>query len=213
MLTRCLDGEANSLLMGKPGMIPPVTRLGRWRTLALVLAMAFPPSAATAAEPPPEAEPAPTAQEPVPKVDPYRARIAGYYAGFHGGIAPGAVFGNGKAGFAIALHLEYGFDTGSLIIAPGVSLGAFFLDPNVYVGMPTAKLVFPIEWFVPFVEGGAGVGQLTQPSTTGLALLAGGGFMIHASPNVALGVEAGYETILGTDFGVVTLGPSFALRF
>ncbi len=186
-------------------------------TLPLVLAIALVPSSATAAEPPAsetqETDPAATGQEPVPKADPHRARIAGYYAGFHGGISPGVVFGNGKAGFAIALHLEYGFDAGTVIIAPGVSLGAYFLDPNVYVGMPTAKLVFPIEWFVPFIEGGAGVGQLAQSSTTGLALLAGGGFMIHASPSLALGVEAGYETILGTDFSVITLGPIFALSF
>jgi hypothetical protein len=191
------------------------TRFGKWPTLPLVLAIALVPSFAMAVEPPvsEETDPASTGQEPVPKVDPYRARIAGHYAGFHGGISPGVVFGNGKAGFAIALHLEYGFDTGTVIIAPGLSLGAYFLDPNVYIGMPTAKLVFPIEWFVPFIEGGAGVGQLTQPSTTGLALLGGGGFMIHASLNLALGLEAGYETILGTGFSVITLGPILALSF
>jgi hypothetical protein len=212
--------------MEEPGMIPLWNKFAR-RSAPLAAAIALDSSFAAAAEPPPRepraaeppttepraAEPAPTVQEPAPPVDPYRERIASYYAGFHGGIAPGVVFGNGKAGFAIALHLEYGFDTGTVIIAPGLSLGAYFLDPNVYIGMPTAKFVFPIEWFVPFIEGGAGVGQLTQPSTTGLALLGGGGFMIHASPNLALGVEAGYETIVGTDFGIITLGPIFALSF
>jgi hypothetical protein len=151
---------------------------------------------------------------PAPRVDPRRAVIAGYYAGFHWGIDPGVVFGNGKVGFGIALRLEYGIDTGSVIITPGVSLGGYFLDPNVYVGMPTAKVALPIGWFVPFVEGGAGVGHVaSQPGTTGLALLGGGGFMIHASPNVAFGVEAGYETILGTDFGVILLGPVLAFSF
>ena len=150
---------------------------------------------------------------PPPRIDPQRAAIASNYAGFHLGFDPGVVFGNGKAGFAIAGRLEYGFDTGSLIIAPGVSVAAYFLDPNVYIGMPTVKLTLPIGWFVPFIEGGAGVGQVTEPSDTGLALLGGGGFMIHASPNVALGVEAGYEAIVGTDFAVVTLGPVIAVSF
>jgi hypothetical protein len=156
----------------------------------------------------------PLAQAPAPpKIDLRRAIIASYYAGFHLSIDPAVVFGNGKAAFGIALRAEYGIDTGSVIIAPGVNLGAYFLDPNVYLGMPTAKFVLPIGWFVPFIEGGAGVGYVTQPATTGLALLGGGGFMIHASPNVALGVQGGYETILGTDFGVVLLGPVLALSF
>lgn len=94
-----------------------------------------------------------------------------------------------------------------------MSLAAYFLDPNVYVGMPTAKLALPIGPFVPFIEGGAGVGQITQPSATRLALFGAGGFMIHASPTVALGLEGGYETILDTDFGVIVLAPVFALSF
>jgi hypothetical protein len=184
-----------------------------------------------AAEPTPESEPPAAGTEskasdhrndddestpqraPAPKIDRQRAAVAPYYSGFHVGIDPGVVFGNGKTAFALALRLEYGIDTGTLIIAPGVALGAYFLDPNVYVGMPTAKLVLPIGWFVPFIEGGAGVGEVTDPSQTGLALLGAGGFMIHASPNVALGIEAGYETILGTDFGVFSLGPVLAFSF
>jgi hypothetical protein len=164
-------------------------------------------------EQPEESEPQKT---PPPKVNQQtqpRAAIASYYAGFHFGIDPAVVFGNGKTAFALALRLEYGIDTGSLIVAPGVAFAAYFFDPNVYIGMPTAKLVLPIGWFVPFVEGGAGVGYVTQPNTTGLALLGAGGFMIHASPNVALGVEAGYQTILGTDFGAIMLGPVLAIAF
>jgi hypothetical protein len=169
-----------------------------------------PASTEPQAMPPEESEPQQAAP---PKVDPRRALIASYYAGFHWGIDPAVVFGNGKAAFGVALRLDYDIDTGSVIIAPGVSLAAYFFDPNVYLGMPTAKLALPIGWFVPFVEGGAGVGHVTQPSATGLALLGAGGFMIHASPNFALGIEAGYETILGTDFGVILLGPVLAFSF
>jgi hypothetical protein len=189
-----------------------------WRAALLALATMMAASSANAAD---SATTEPGATEPeesesqaatAPKVDP-RALIARYYAGLHFGIDPGAVFNNGKVGFGIAARLEYGIDTGTVIIAPGLNLAAYFLDPNVYVGMPTAKLVLPIGWFVPFIEGGAGVGHLTQPSQTGLALLGAGGFMIHPSQNLALGAEGGYETILGTDFGVILFGPIFAIAF
>jgi hypothetical protein len=189
-----------------------------WRTTLLALAMVTAASPAMAVE---SATIEPVATEPgesepqsatASKVDP-RALIAPYYAGLHIGIDPGVVVGNGNVGFGIAARFEYGIDTGTVIIAPGLNLAAYFLDPNVYVGMPTAKLVLPIGWFVPFIEGGAGVGHLTQPSNTGLALLGAGGFMIHASPNFALGLEAGYETILGTDFGVILFGPMLTLAF
>ena len=168
-------------------------------------------------EPPPSKPPSESEPEgsPAPKkADVERALIARNYTGFHLGIDPGVVIGaDGKAGFSLGVRLEYGFDTGSLIVAPGVSLAAYFLSPNVYVGMPTVRLVLPIRWFVPFVEGGAGVAQISDPSQTKPALLGAGGFMIHASPNFAIGVEAGYEAILGTDFGVIILSPVFALSF
>jgi hypothetical protein len=123
------------------------------------------------------------------------------------------VFANGTAGFSLAAHVEYGVDTGSFIVVPGVDLAAFFLDPNVYVGMPTAKLVLPVGWFVPFVEGGAGLGFITQPRQTAVAVLGGGGFMITPGPSFSFGVEAGYETLLGTDFGVVLFGPLVTFAF
>jgi hypothetical protein len=79
--------------------------------------------------------------------------------------------------------------------------------------MPTVKLAIPIGWFVPFIEGGAGIGHLTQPDQNKPALLGAGGFMIHPSPGFGIGLEAGYETILGTDFGVILAGPLLFLSF
>jgi hypothetical protein len=189
-----------------------------WCAAAYVLAGATTASSATAAGSP-TTQPVPAEQiesEPEPAAHPNvypRELIARYYDGLHVGIDPGAAFGNGKVGFGLAVHGEYGIDTGSVIVAPGLNIAAYFLDPNVYIGMPTASLVLPIGWFVPFIKGGVGVGQVTRPSNTGLALLGAGGFMIHASPNVALGVEGGYQTILRTDFGVILLGPIFAIAF
>src|SRR5262249_25180466 len=116
-------------------------------------------------------------------------------------------------GFAFAVRVEYGFDTGSVIVAPGVAGAAYFLDPNVYMGLPTVKLALPIGWFGPFVQGGGGGGGGAPPGDPGLALLGAGGFMIHVTSAVALGVEAGYEAILGTDFGVIILSPVLAIAF
>lgn len=155
------------------------------------------------AEPSQSSHPAPTGRE----------LVAPYYTGVRWSIAPGAVFGNGKAGFSLAGRIGYGVDTGSVIVMPGVSLAGYFLNPNVYVGMPTVELVLPIGPFAPFVEGGAGIGVVTQPSQTSLAVLGGGGFVLHPTREFLLGLELGYETIVGTDFREIILGPIFAFTF
>jgi hypothetical protein len=169
----------------------------------------------SAAEPPEgggnQAETAPS-QASVP-ADKTRELVARYYTGLRWSIAPGAVFQKGKAGFSLAGRLEYGLDTGSVIVMPGVSVAGYFLDPNVYVGMPTVGLVLPLGPFAPFIEGGAGVGAVTQPSQTSLAVLVGCGFVLHPTPSFVLGIHVGYETIVGTDFSVIIFGPIFAFSF
>jgi hypothetical protein len=160
--------------------------------------------------PGPQEAPASEAGEPTHRG---RELVARRYTGLRWSIGPGAVFRSGKAGFSLAGRLEYGVDTGSVIVMPGLSLAGYFLDPNVYVGMPTVELVLPLGPFAPFVEGGAGVGAVTQPSQTSLAVLGGGGFVLHPTPSFMLGLEVGYETIVGTDFRVIILGPIFAFSF
>jgi hypothetical protein len=142
-----------------------------------------------------------------------RELVAPYYTGVRWSIGPGAVFGNGKVGFSLAGRIGYGVDTGSVIVMPGVSLAGYFLNPNVYVGMPTVELFLPIGPFVPFVEGGAGIGVVTQPSQTSLAVLGGGGFVLHPTREFLLGLELGYETIVATDFREIIFGPIFAFAF
>jgi hypothetical protein len=142
-----------------------------------------------------------------------RELVATYYKRLHWSISPGAVFGRDKVGFSLAGRIQYGVDTGSIIVMPGVDLAGYFVDSNVYVGMPMVELVLPLGPFAPFVEGGAGIGVVTQPSQASLAVLGGGGFVLHPSPTFVLGIEGGYETILGTDFRVILVGPIFAFRF
>ena len=48
---------------------------------------------------------------------------------------------------------------------------------------------------------------------SGVALLFGGGFMLHFSWKVGLGVEACCQVVTGTDFRGVGIGPILAIAF
>jgi hypothetical protein len=173
---------------------------------------ASPPSALPPIAPPPEPEPAiegPNVPEPE-RMSEGRMLVSLYYYGFQWGIAPGVIFSGGKTGFFLGLRFGYGFDTGPVILVPGLRLAGYFTDPNVYVGMPTFKVVLPIDRFAPFVEGGAGVGHVTDPQKIGVALMGGGGFMLHFT-KIAFGAEASYQTIAGTEFRGFSVGPLLAL--
>lgn len=161
--------------------------------------------------PPPPREPPPEIQaEPEPMSE-GRMLVHLRESGFQWGLSPGVVFVNGEAGFALGLYLGYGIDTGPVIVVPGLRLSGYFTDPSVYVGMPDVKIAFPIDRFEPFLEGGVGVGLVTtDPSKTGVALMGGGGFMIHFRP-VAFGAAVTYQTITGTGFEGIGVGPILAI--
>ena len=156
--------------------------------------------------------------EPRPVMSEGRTLVSLYNTGFQWGVSPGVVFHDGDAGFYLGLRLGYGVDLDTIIVVPGVRLAGYFLDPNVYVGMPMLKLVLPVGRFAPFVEGGVGYGHVAADDTNqvsaqnGLALLGGGGFMIHF-PRVAFGAEAQYQVVTGTDFKGVGVGPILAIGF
>ncbi len=63
------------------------------------------------------------------------------------------------------------------------------------IAMPTARVTFPIGPLAPFLVGGVGPGLVTNPSEGGVALLGGGGLMIHLGDVFAIGAEATYQTI------------------
>ena len=157
-------------------------------------------------------------QEPRPVMSEGRTLVSLYNAGFQWGVSPGVVFHDGDAGFYLGLRLGYGFDLDTIIVVPGVRLAGYFLDPNVYVGMPVLKVVLPFGRFAPFVEGGVGYGHVSADDTNqvgsqnGLALLGGGGFMIHF-PRIAFGAEAQYQVVTGTGFKGVGVGPILAIGF
>jgi hypothetical protein len=178
------------------------------------------PPPAEQAPPPVEVAPAPLEPAPPPSPPPMsegRRLVVAYNTGFHWGLSPGVVVVNGSVGFALGVGFGYGFDTGTVIIVPGVQLSAYFTDPLVLVGLPIARVVLPIDRFAPFIEGGAGVGNVgktdTTKSQTGAALLAGGGFMVHFTSSFALGAEVSYQTITGTGFEGIGVGPIIAIGF
>ncbi len=146
-----------------------------------------------------------------------RAIVVAYNTGFQWGLSPGVVFAGGQTAFFLGLRLGYGVDTGSAILVPGVRLSGIFTDPNIYVGMPVMKLVYPIDRFAPFVEAGAGVGHIASyrgsATETGLAVLVGGWFVVHFTARFGLGVEANYQLITGTGFDGFGVGPILALGF
>ena len=141
-----------------------------------------------------------------------RMLVSAYNSGFQWGISPGVVFVNGEAGFALGLHFGYGIDTGPVILVPGLRLSGYFTDPSVYIGMPDFKVVIPIDRFAPFVEGGIGVGYVNEPAKTGLALEGGGGFIVYFR-HFAIGAEVSYQTITGTKFHGIGIGPILAIGF
>lgn len=163
----------------------------------------------------------PSTAEPEPMSEGRRIVVA-YSTGYQWGLMPGVVFSGGNASFFLGLRFGYGIDTGKVILVPGVKLSAYFTDPNVYLGTPVMKLIYPIDRFAPFIEGGAGVGYVAAydvdsrtsvDAKTGVALLAGGGFMLYFSWKFGLGVEANYQTVTGTDFHGFGIGPVLALGF
>jgi hypothetical protein len=196
-------------------------------------AEAPPPPSTAPAPPPAEASPAPLPQTeeaergepplppsalpvpepPPPSVTP-RDLTALRYRGFGWSVRPGVLWEHGTAGFSLEGQVEYGFDTGVVVVLPGVSVEGFFVQPNTYVEMATMKLVAPVGWLALFVEGGAGVGQVGTAQAA-LALMGGGGFAFHPGPSLGLGLELGYETVRASDvqLNIIIIGPIVSLRF
>jgi hypothetical protein len=105
--------------------------------------LAPPPAAA---EPPPVA-PAPSPPEAPPPKPGQEAEgrflVSLYNTGFQWGISPGVAVSGGSVGFLLDARLSYGFDTGSVIVAPGLRITGYFTDPSVYIGTPVVRVVLP----------------------------------------------------------------------
>jgi hypothetical protein len=118
----------------------------------------------------------------------------------------------GSAGGGLELSARYGVPVSVVVLAPGARVGGYYLQER-FIGMlmPTFRVTLPLGPFAPFVQGGAGVGGLSNPGDAGLAWLAGGGLMIHFGGVLSLGAEVNYEGITGTGFEVLSIGPTLVI--
>jgi hypothetical protein len=112
-------------------------------------------------------------------------------------------------GGGVVFDGRYGFRAGPTVLAPGGRLAGYIISSRfVGTAMPTFRVTLPVGPLAPYVVGGIGAGGLSNPSESGLALLGGGGLMIHFGRIVAVGAELTYQRITGTEFESLGIGPS-----
>ena len=140
--------------------------------------------------------------------------VVAYNTGLRVSIMPGIILSDGDVGFSIAGDLRYGFEVGPFVMAPGLRLSGFF-PPGfvVLTAIANLRLTLPLGPVGPYILGGVGPGYVTEPSQAGLAYQAGGGLMIHIGRSFALGAEAVYFGITGTEFRTLFIGPALLLGF
>ena len=144
---------------------------------------------------------------------PARVLTAAYYTGFRWGLSPGLAFFGGQAAFALSLYLGYGFDTGSVIFVPGVTVSSIFSANTLVYGTPELRVVYPIGMFAPFLSGGAGPGFTTSPVQGAFVIRGGGGFTLHPSAKFAIGIEGGYMAFVGLNSAGPYIGPILSFAF
>jgi hypothetical protein len=164
----------------------------------------------------PTPTPTSTPSEPEEEGPSGRDIVAAYNAGFHWGLSPGVFFpsGGGNPGFMMTVDFRYGFDLGSVILAPGLRVaGIFPSGVTAVLSAALLRLTFPLGHFGPFIEGGAGPGHLSDPKHTGLDVYSGLGAMYYFDEHFGLGVVASYEKLLGSDLGLFGVGPALMIAF
>lgn len=117
----------------------------------------------------------------------------------------------GPWGGGLDLDGRYGIVAGPTVIAPGGRLAGYALSGRfIGTAMPTLRFTLPVGPLAPFVVGGIGGGWISNPSESGVAMLGGGGLMIHFGRVFAIGAEATYQTITGTEFHGLAIGPAIS---
>jgi len=134
--------------------------------------------------------------------------------GFKLGLGPTILLPNrenGPYGGGVTLDGRYGIKAGPMVLAPGGRLAGYLLSRRfIGTAMPTFRITVPVGPLAPYVLGGVGGGWISNSSEGGVALLGGGGLMIHFGRILAIGAEASYQTITGTEFKGVAIGPAIS---
>lgn len=139
-----------------------------------------------------------------------RSAAAAANVGLRMDVGPVVLFptDGGPVGGGLLLDVRYGVELGPTVLAPGGRLSGYVLSERfIGTAMPTLRLTLPVGPLAPFALGGAGGGWLTNPSETGVALLGGGGLMVHFGRVFAVGAEVTYQTIPGSELESVAVGP------
>jgi len=134
--------------------------------------------------------------------------------GFKLGLGPTILLPNrdgGPYGGGLTLDGRYGIKAGPTVLAPGGRLSGYLISSRfIGVAMPTFRITVPVGPLAPYILGGVGGGWLSNNSEGGVALMGGGGLMIHFGRVLAIGAEASYQTITGTEFQTVAIGPAIS---
>lgn len=154
-------------------------------------------------------------QEAPPQGEPHEDSVAmSANRGFKLGLGPTLLLpmrAGGPYGGGITVDGRYGIKAGPTVLAPGGALTGYLISSRlVGMAMPTFRVTLPVGPLAPFVIGGVGAGGITNPAETGVALIGGGGLMIHFGRVFAIGAEATYQTITGTELETVAIGPAVA---
>jgi hypothetical protein len=145
-----------------------------------------------------------------------RERDSAAYAANRGlkiGLGPSLLVptDDGPMGGGLVLDGRYGIAAGPAIVAPGGRLSGYLISRRfVGTAMPTFRVTFPAGPLAPFLVGGVGGGWMSKPPENGVGLMGGGGLMIHFGRIVAIGAEITYQTITGTEFQNIAIGPSLS---
>ncbi len=118
-------------------------------------------------------------------------------------------------GGGVDLEVRYGIPADPMIVAPGGRVAGYFLSGHViFTGMPVVRLTLPTMPVAPYLTAGLGIGVVTSSTdegadkltATGLAVMGGGGFMVHVSRAFGIGTEVTYQTITSSDFSALAFG-------
>ena len=125
-------------------------------------------------------------------------------------------------GGGLDLEVRYGIPLDPVVLAPGGRITGYFVSGQiVFMGTPTVRVTFPVGRVAPYLTGGVGLGAITNSteegadtvSAWGVALIGGGGVVVHVGEAVGVGAEVTYQTITNSDFDAVAIGPLLVLGF
>jgi hypothetical protein len=142
-----------------------------------------------------------------------RPVVVAHSTGLRFGLSPGLLLSlrGEPVTFGFGLDLRYGIETGRVILAPGLRLGALlFNDPRVFTSFLTLRMTIPAGRVGPYLLGGVGGGWIERPA---FGYLGGGGFLVHIGTRFGIGAEASFQSLVYSRFKVISVGPQLLFVF